>query len=79
MEAKINKKSWFFFKKINKIDKLLTSKKGKQTHKIRNVKGKNIKQKILKKSWGYFIQLYVKSFENLDEINTHLKKIFYQI
>ena len=50
MEAKINKKSWLFFKKINKIDKLLTSKKGKQTHKIRNVKGKNIKQKILKKS-----------------------------
>ena len=40
---------------------------------------KNIKQEILKKSWGYFVQLYVKSFENLDEINTHLKKIVYQI
>lgn len=46
---------------------------GKHT-KLEMLREKNIKQEILKKSWGYFVQLYVKSFENLDEKLIHIWK-----
>ena len=79
--AKINKTKSLFFKKINKINKLLArllnkNREKTQINKIRNKNGEIITdnteiQKIIR---DYFEELYVNKMDNLEEMDTFLEK-----
>ena len=82
MIAKINKtKSWWFFEKINKIDKplaRLNKKKGENTqiNRIRNEKGEVTTdtveiQRIMR---DYYKQLYANKMDKLEEMDKFLEK-----
>ena len=79
--ANINKTKSLFFKKINKINKLLArllnkNREKTQINKIRNKNGEIITdnteiQKIIR---DYFEELYVNKMDNLEEMDTFLEK-----
>ena len=80
--AKINKaKSWFFFERINKVDKLLArlNKKQREKNQINKIRNENGEittgntemQRILRNNYQ---QLYANKMDNLEEMDEFLEK-----